>query len=217
MTMRSRVLLVLVLTGCSRSGTEIQWLRETVQSSGQKSAMGFSVDDVLAGRGHVNYPLAWRAAPPSADYNPSSGSTALSIDIAYQGANIDQWTLASEPPHDPNGGPLPLAHLETDVDLTITTGDGALNEHSTGHLSATSARDAEVTATLDASKLTGTFRVARIDHKGAYYLWLGQIFESAGDGRGSMDVSASTTDPTGPNGSTSGSGATVQVAEWPRQ
>lgn len=144
----------------------------TTLSADAVSPLGFSANDVLEyAAGQHDSTLSWHALDSSSSpcsgqtsiatvgsYSPGAGQSAVSLTLAYADGNI-LFTHQSLLPL-ASGNPYANCYdsLNIDVVATLTTSDGALDESFTTTLQASSARVADWSASLDLSKLNGSFR-----------------------------------------------------------
>lgn len=159
-------------TGHDNDETAYDPCEETVTVLGsleEATALGFTAGEVLAqGEGTFESPIVW--APPGevVTVGPEQGEGQLTLTVAYAGGELRH--VASTPKENVDdggneGGPaiadgeLCKSRVEVDVQLTLVTGGGALNDTVEAVLSSADPRHVAIAAELDPEALGGSLSV----------------------------------------------------------
>lgn len=180
------------------------------------SALGFAANDVLAlGVGAHSAELLWLPPPEGVSFGPEQGEGTIELTISYGGG--EARVVVSEPSGGPSAGRAPLLgcsppQLEVDVNASVRTGGGALQEAFAATLVANAPTSVRLSQGFGLKALNGSFvvtvpRDATADSLRIEATFGKGVFFGALWGDYSIQVGS------GPNG-TSGR-ATVQFAQWP--
>lgn len=102
--------------------------RTTLDSVEEVSALlGFSLQEALVLQRPQTLPLRWEKAPEWIAYSPSDANTEAIIQFSYRGATIDEVRVECRYPEN---FPKEMCtdRMETSLQMTIQTDDGALDE-----------------------------------------------------------------------------------------
>jgi hypothetical protein len=137
------------------------------------AALGFSAAQVLAvAEGSHASELVWGAGlgegPVTVAFGPESGAGTLTVDVAYAGGEV---RFVSSKPEESEGEGLDdgafLAscsdRLEVDVEVSVKTGGGALDESFTAPLRATSRGISRISREIAVEELAGSFALTTVE------------------------------------------------------
>lgn len=144
-------------SSCERTTTEL--------AANEISPLGFSAEAVRAlVEGEFGAALAWRK-PDSfvSSYGPERGASTITLAITPRAtaARFVEWRLpgANDGRACPPSASTPAPSVEIDVDASISTEGGALNERALAVVAATSTMQASLTSRLELDGLQGSFSV----------------------------------------------------------
>jgi hypothetical protein len=132
-----------------------------------QTSLGFSANDVLAfAAGAHEEKLTWNDQAGSFDYGPEHGEHGLTLRVTQKGAaRLVSYTTDSHGGRgeiELYGGDECGDQLEIDVDVTLTTDQGALNETFATTLATRSDLAVKLYTTLDPKKLQGSFTATNL-------------------------------------------------------
>ena len=140
-------------------------------SASETSVLGLSGEDVVAvAAGDHDVPIVWNAgiedAIATVKFGPESGEGQMSLSIAYEGGEVRfvESTFEDDHGYDDGGGDFGCEdRLEVDVQVSLATAGGALNESFVAPLSASRADFATLGHTLKLDELMGTLSITELD------------------------------------------------------
>jgi hypothetical protein len=140
--------------GCDETAT-------VLASSDADSPLGFSADDMIVlAQGPFESPVHWLPAGEFATFGPEQGEGRITVSVSYAGGEIR--FVESKPASNDSGQDIATINechnrLEADVQMTLVTEGGALNEVVPAVLRATDPRWAKASASIDSAAIGGTF------------------------------------------------------------
>lgn len=159
-------------------------------SSDAVSPLGFSADDVLVfAQGPFDSPIHWLASAELASFGPEQGEGHVTVQVSYAGGEIR--FVESNPAADDSGNDIAYVdncrdRLEADVQMTVVTEGGALNEAAPAVLYAVDPRWATAGASIDIAAIGGTFAATPMAGLTAKSLDIGAGFSIAGTSWGTV-------------------------------
>lgn len=151
----------LTAIGCaSPQGCETK--SRNLGSARQDSALGFSLEDVLAARASQCYSIHWLPSSTDVTFSPNDEVASLSLGLQYVDAPIVERTVVADVAHDPEGSDGCVPALSTTVEMTVATSDGALNEQSAAAFTAYAKNSAGLEAHFNPHKLRGDLRIDKV-------------------------------------------------------
>lgn len=180
------------------------------------SPLGFSANDVLAyATGTRSASLFWNANTAPASYGPESGQSRIELSLEYRGGAVRAQQFLPEG----TGGAAPTLgcmadRLEIEVEASLVTAGGALDESFTALLAATSQMSAQLTYSFRLQALNGSFTVNVPAGSVVDQLQLDTTLNGAGF-QGNLSGSVSPSSKDDPRGGAVGGPISVTLATWP--